>query len=105
MPNRLGMLMMAGEKQKGTIMYEIAIVSAHAPSAGGGKYRRPVHIRVFDPDVQKTEYARKGKGKAVKAHTVWKNVDSRYHGPKSAYGQCMAAARALIAMLNERGQS
>ena len=86
-------------------MYEIAIVSAHAPHSGGGSYRRPVHIRVFDPEKQKTEYARQGKGKAVVVHTAWNNVDSRYHGPKSAYGQCIDAARELVAMLNEKGES
>lgn len=35
----------------------------------------------------------------VARHQIARSVDSRYHGPRSAYGQAMAEARALLADL------
>jgi len=85
-------------------MFKLITVSAHGPCTGGGKYRRPVHIRIFNPDIQPTEYARQGKGRSVIVQAEWKNVDSRFQGPRSAYGQSLAMARSVLARLNGTAQ-
>lgn len=77
--------------------FVVAIRSASAPSSGGGKYRRPVHVRVMDQTVSEW-HAVRGLNDGVKAE--WRNVDSRYDGPRSEYGQALRAARELAAKLN-----
>ncbi len=81
-------------------MYQIVVVSAHAPKSGGGKYRRPVHVRVFNPNMQRTAYAAKGYGRSVEKVAEWRNVDSRYNGPKSAFGKAIREANTLIDSLS-----
>jgi len=81
-------------------MYKIAIVSSHAPKSGGGKYRRPVDVRVYNYRIQTTEYAKTGKGKNAVIYSQWRNVDCRYHGPKSAYGKAINEAKELVQILN-----
>ena len=80
-----------------TARFVIVTRSAAAPKSGGGKYRRPVHVRVLDSR-QSEWHAVRGYNDGVKAE--WSNVDSRYTGPRSAYGQALAAARELVADLN-----
>jgi len=80
--------------------YQIAIVYAHAPKSNGGNYRHLVHVRVYAPKLQKTEYAKTGKGRSVKILKEWSNVDSRYNGPKSAYGQALGNAQELVELMN-----
>jgi hypothetical protein len=83
-------------------LYFWTTVSRRAPRSGGGKYRRPVDIRVFAPSIQPTAYAKQGKGRAAIIHTQWGNVDRRYDGPKSAYGIAIAKAEKLCAELNDQ---
>ena len=80
---------------------EIAIVSAKAPQAGRGKYRNPVHVRVYDESIQPTAYARQGKGRNARLIAEWPNVDARNAGPRSAYGQAMQQAETLVASLTK----
>jgi hypothetical protein len=82
-------------------MLQIAIISAHAPSARGGKYRRPVHVRVFDPEAQTTSYARQGRGRSVVVVAEWRNVDSRYDGERSAFGRAIREAQEIVGKLGE----
>lgn len=78
--------------------YKISIRTASAPSSGGGKYRRPVHVRVLDTETMKSEWhAVRGFGGKV---AEWSNVDSRYDGPNSAYGQALRAAKSMVESLN-----
>jgi hypothetical protein len=81
--------------------YAIAIVSVYAPKANGGGYRRPVDIRVYDPE-RNVGYGREGRGAKRITIAEWHNVDSRYDGQRSAYGQAMAKAVALIERLEAR---
>ena len=75
--------------------YQVSSKSANAPKSGGGKYRRPVHIRVYDTHHEK--YQGRGSHGAVKE---WNNVDSRYGGHKSAHGSALLEAHTLAAKLN-----
>lgn len=67
-----------------------------APSGRGGKFRRPVVVRVLDTS------AGPGQWHWVRFGSVeeWRNVDSRYSGYRSEYGQALADARALCDRLN-----
>lgn len=71
--------------------------SAHAPSSGRGRFRRPVHVRVMDSTVSEW-HAVRGLNDGVRYE--YRNVDSRYDGPRSEYGQALRAARELAAKLN-----
>lgn len=77
--------------------YRIVTRSANAPKTGGGKYRRPVHVRVMD-STQSEWHAVRGLNDGLIRE--WANVDSRYAGPKSEYGRAMAAAEELAGSLN-----
>jgi hypothetical protein len=78
--------------------YKVTIRAASAPSSGGGKYRRPVHVRVLDMAVMKSEWhAVRGRGGKV---AEWSNVDSRYDGPRSEYGQALRAAEQMADAMN-----
>lgn len=78
--------------------YQISVSTAPA-KGGNGKYRRPVHIYLFDTQAKGTRWhwVRGLNGGLVK---MWANVDSRYSGPKSAYGQAMQEAKELCQQLN-----
>jgi hypothetical protein len=66
-----------------------------APKSGGGIYRRPVYLAIVDTRVQDpTKPLRKG----IVAR--WDNLDSRYNGPRSAYGMARAEAEAMLNELN-----
>ena len=80
-----------------TPRYTVVIRSANAPKTGGGKYRRPVHVRVMD-STQSEWHAVRGLNDGLIRE--WSNVDSRYAGPRSEYGQAIAAAEALANQLN-----
>lgn len=67
-----------------------------APSRGGGKFRRPVVVRVLDTAAGPSEWHWVRRG--VRAR--WENVDSRYDGPRAAYGQAMRSAAEIAARLN-----
>jgi len=77
--------------------FKISIRSAKAPQSGGGKYRRPVHVRVLDTRVSEW-HAVRGLNDGVRKE--FKNVDARYAGLKSAYGQALREAQLLVADLN-----
>ena len=73
----------------------IVVRSCYAPQSGGGKYRRPVRLLVVvgehkscyrsnDPDIL----------------AEWRNLDSRYTGPRSEYGQALREAQQLVADVN-----
>lgn len=83
--------------------FKIAIVNVQAPA----KYRKwahPVEIRVYDKS-QNTGYGQKGKG--ANRITIWESgkVDSRYKGPKSAYGKSLQYAHQLVNFLNSQSKS
>ena len=78
-----------------TAAFQIISRSYNAPKSGGGKYRRPVRILVVSQ--YKNAY-RHGDPAIVQE---WRNVDSRYSGPRSEHGQALAAARELVNRLNE----
>lgn len=74
------------------------IVTRTAPATSGrGRYRRPVHVRVMDR-TRSEWHAVRGLNDGLKAE--WRNVDSRYRGPRAEYGQALAAAARLAADLN-----
>ena len=77
--------------------YVITIRSCPAPSSGGGRFRRPVTVRVLDTNSGRSEWHWVRNG-VVQS---WPNVDSRYSGPRAAYGQALESARALAAELND----
>lgn len=77
--------------------YQVIIRSA--PATGrNGKYRRPVHVRVVDSTLSEWHTVRR-LNDGLKAE--YRNVDSRYHGSRSAYGQALASARELAQRLND----
>ena len=69
-----------------------------APKSGGGKYRRPVRVLVVNAANGIKHAYRRGDPDVVE---VWENVDSRYGGPRAAYGRALLAARELVDRLNE----
>lgn len=79
--------------------YIVVIRSANAPKSRGGKFRRPVHVRVMD-STQSEWHAVRGLNDGMIRE--WSNVDSRYTGPRSEYGQALAAAEQLAAELNSK---
>lgn len=69
----------------------------------GALFRRPVHVRIMDLYVTEVDaetnspwHVRRGEGDIIHE---WRNVDSRYSGPRSAYGQALAAAEETLAQL------
>lgn len=76
--------------------YVVTVATCQAPSSGGGRFRRPVVVRVLDTT------AGAGPWHWVRYGVVseWHNVDSRYDGPRSAYGQAIRAAHAECDALN-----
>lgn len=74
--------------------YHVAISCYPSTSRGAGRFRRPVVVRVLDRAVGSRWHQVR---QPVRA---WPNVDSRYDGPRSAYGQALIAARELAARLN-----
>ena len=81
--------------------YVVSEACCHAPSSGGGKYRRPVVVRVLDT------LAGPGYWHWVRSGIVarWHNVDSRYDGPRAAYGRAIRAAAELCGRLNQQSAS
>lgn len=75
-------------------MFQVIQRSYNAPKSKGGKYRRPVRVLV----VSQHKGCYRSNDPAIVRE--WCNVDSRYDGPNSAYGQAMAAARQLCDSLN-----
>lgn len=76
--------------------YIVRVRQCQAPAANGGKYRRPVTVRVLDTTVGPSEWHWVRRG-VVQS---WRNVDSRYDGPRSAYGQSLRSAAQLAEELN-----
>jgi hypothetical protein len=72
--------------------YRIITVCAASVCKGLGSFRRPRHIRIVQDGCRAT-------GVGYTAVAEWRNVDSRYTGPKSAYGQSMESARQTLAAL------
>lgn len=72
--------------------------SANAPKSGGGKYRRPVHVRVYDRHHHQYNGGIGQRG----AVEEWSNVDSRYSGNRSAHGQALVEAHSLANELNKK---
>jgi len=66
-------------------MYQIISRSCYAPKSGNGRYRRPVRILV----VSKFKSCYRHNDPAIVRE--WKNVDSRYDGPRSAHGQALSS--------------
>lgn len=81
--------------------YYVAVSVCQASCKGGGKYRRPVTIRVCDSHDGGYWHAVRN----CPCGRRWSNVDSRYNGPRSAYGQALAAARELAHRLNAEYES
>lgn len=81
--------------------FQVVVRSCNAGSRGGGKYRRPAVIRVIDTHVADTDRGQVLRGTVRE----WRNVDSRYRGPRSEFGKAFAAAEALAAELNSNSQS
>jgi hypothetical protein len=77
--------------------YQIVKRAFPAPSSGGGKYRRAVQLMVVDATNGIKSAYRRNDPTIVRE---WRNVDSRYDGPRSEYGQAKRAAEALVAQLN-----
>lgn len=78
--------------------YQVVIRSASA-NGGRGKYRRPVHVRVVD--TTKSEWhAVRGLNDGIISQ--WRNVDSRYTGPRSECGKALTAAEKLAKQLNDQ---
>lgn len=77
--------------------YIVRVRTCQAPSSRGGKYRRPVVVRVLDTLSGASDWHWV---RACPWARQWSNVDSRYDGPRSAYGQALAAARDLADQLN-----
>lgn len=84
------------QESSNTARYVVKSHSADAPKSGGGKYRRPVHVRVYD--THHDDYRGYGSWGAVKE---FNNVDSRYSGHKSAHGQAKNEAHELASKLNQ----
>ena len=82
-----------------TDRYVVVTRTVSAPKSGGGQYRRPVAVRVYDTAAGGTEWhwVRRLTPGLVRE---WHNVDSRYDGPRSEYGKAIRQARALAAELN-----
>lgn len=76
--------------------YLVTIRTCSAPSSNGGKYRRPVVVRVVDTTSGPSDWYWHRTGIVQQ----WHNVDSRYDGPRSAYGQARLQAAELAAELN-----
>ena len=72
----------------------LIVRSCRAPSARGGKYRRPVVVRVLAAGVSEWHAVRGLIPEGVLFERA--NVDSRYDGPRSAYGQAMSEACAVL---------
>lgn len=79
----------------GGTRYKVVRRSAKAPQSGGGKYRRAVHVRVYDST--HPNYTGKGSHGLLKE---WSNVDARYDGPKSEHGKALHEAHKYAAELN-----
>jgi len=84
--------------------FKVSTVSAKSVGSGPGKFRRPVHVRVMDlgatvvsASTRSAWHVSRGEGDIVEE---WSDVDSRYSGPRSAYGQSLDAATACAAELN-----
>lgn len=73
----------------------LTIKSCHAPMSKGGKFRRPVTVRVLAAGVSEWHAVRGLIPGAVLFEA--RNVDSRYAGPRSAFGAALAQARAVLA--------
>lgn len=84
---------------------QVAVVACYAPKAGAGRYRRPVSVRVYIPADQAGPYAREGKGRQATFVRYWDNVDSRYDGPRSAYGRALDNACLLSERINRKWES
>lgn len=80
--------------------YVVRTRVAAAPKSGGGQFRRPVHVRVYDTQAGGTEW-HWVRGLTPGLVREWRNVDSRYDGPRSEYGKAIREARELAAKLNE----
>lgn len=79
--------------------YQVITRSCYAPKSGGGKYRHPVRVLVVS--VYKGAY--RSNDPAIIRE--WRNVDSRYSGPRSEHGQALRAARELAERLNSQGSN
>lgn len=79
-----------------TNRYLVTIRTCQAPSTNGGKYRRPVVVRVVDTTSGPSDWYWHRTGIV----SQWHNVDSRYSGPRSAYGQARREAEQLASELN-----
>lgn len=76
----------------------LRIYTPSTPPRGknGGEYRRPrnVHVLMIPDDA---DFGNIRSGKIIARVTVAKNVDSRYDGDRSAYGQALEKAMEIEA--------
>lgn len=80
-------------------------------STSAGKYRRPVRIAVIEIDRARLRPG-DSEPRMISTHArgvvriveTWENVDSRYDGPRSAYGQALRSARAMAERLTASGE-
>lgn len=78
--------------------YTVIVRACAAGRTRGGQYRRPVTVRVLDTLAMQSEWhAVRGLGGCIFERS---NVDSRYGGERSAYGQAIREAEALAHRLN-----
>lgn len=76
-----------------TAEWQIYTPCANAPKGKGGKYRRPVNVWV----VLSVGYPDTIRGRNLYSkRLIANNVDSRYNGHRSAYGQALESARQVI---------
>lgn len=83
--------------------YAITTVGVPGPSSGKAKYMRWGQVRVYDA----TQPGYAGLGKGTNRVTIYESspVDTRYSGPKSAYGQALAEARQICDEANAKAMS
>lgn len=79
------------------MVFQIVTRSCSAPKSGGGKYRRPVRVLVVDATNGIKPAYRQNDPSVIRE---WRNVDSRYNGPRSEHGQALRAANQMVERLN-----
>lgn len=79
--------------------YVVSTVTTTAGQSRGGRYRKPVIIRVLDTTASEWHAVRRLTPGVM---GEWGNVDSRYDGPRSAHGNALAHAAKLADELNAK---
>lgn len=83
---------------------EITVVQLGARGRGRN-YFFPVEVRLYDIDVQETEYAKSGRGPKVKVIRSWCCNNTKHTGPRSEYGKALREAEAMRKELTNPGRS